>query len=105
MPGENKTSNSYVLIWLLCGILIHYVYTRLRRGNILTLPAGVLLGVHQQYRKSSDGSEHGRRIIYGSNHTSYKLSLADLQTVVSKYTLPAFAQPMQIPENLEWHNS
>lgn len=99
-----QPAGSYVLVWILCGVLIHYVYTRMQ-GKVLTLPPGVLLGIHQQYRKTDDSSEHGHRIMHGSNNKPYKMNFNDLQNVVTKLVLPGGTQPMQIPENLEWHNS
>ena len=103
MPNSSGSGGSYVLVWLLCGILIHYVYSRLQRKSLL-LPPGVLLGIHQQYRKVSDGSEHGHRVIYGCNTKPYFLPTKELQSTLSKFVLPSGTQPMQIPENLEWHS-
>lgn len=98
-------SSSYVLIWLICGVLVHYIYTRIRGTGTITLPIGVLIGIHQQYKRASDGTEHGRRVIYGSNQQAYRLRLGDLQDMVNKCLPPPGAHPMQIPENLEWHNT
>ena len=98
-------SPSYVLIWLICGVLVHYIYTRIRGTGTVTLPIGVLIGVHQQYKRPSDQTEHGRRVIYGSNQRRYKLRVAELQDIVNKCTPPVGTHPMQIQEKLEWHNT